>query len=540
MPRVIAVDLGSHQVKLTSWRLSGRTDIELEERVGVAVPQGGLPPTLDARLAALDALLDEHPTLAAAPSDRIFLALPGELASYHRLVLPFADKAQVEKTLRFALEAEVPYDLDDMVVGYHIVKADLQSEVLTVTARKDTLQTWVTGLSERSLDPERVYVDTELLGSLAGLPSLDEHAVAVVDVGHTHTAVAIVVDGSVSWCRTVSVAGFSFTKAIQTALDCDWAEAEARKHGTFAGGADDEITDHGRQLSGYAKLPPQAKAAMDGAIGLLLAELRSTLLRAEDDLEIDIGEVRLAGGGANFQELWDYIAADLGVPVRPATPASGEIVPPGWSVSHAGALALLGKGERVTDLRIGDLGYKGGVDLLRAGLVYGTAGAAFFAFAAILMFAFQYRSLMVEQNAAEEEIKQMVVSTFPDAPEFDETSTAVAYMREFTADAIERAELLGSGAGGTPPTIDALARLTEAFPAHPTVTVTVDKLNISPQSIQFDAETDGYASSAAVEEALQGSEDFSGATKGDETKKGTRVDFPITIPLGDAPANEEG
>ena len=44
-------------------------------------------------------MLDEQPTLAAGPSDRCVLALPGELATYHRTVLPFSDKGQVEKTL---------------------------------------------------------------------------------------------------------------------------------------------------------------------------------------------------------------------------------------------------------------------------------------------------------------------------------------------------------------------------------------------------------------------------------------------------------
>lgn len=545
MPRVIAVDLGSHQVKLTSWRLSGRSEIELEDRLAVSVPQGGALPTLDARLAALDALLDEHPTLAAQPSDRCVFSLPGELASYHRLVLPFNDRAQVEKTLRFALEAEVPYDLDDMVVGWRVLKADLTSEVLTVSSPHDRLTTWIKALAERSLDPERVYVDTELLGALGGGPGMGEGATAVVDVGHTHTAVAILVDGKVSWCRTVSVAGYAFTRAIQTALDCDWAEAEARKHGTWTADAanreddvervDDEPTDSGRAAAGspYASLPERARKGLDGAIGLLLAELRSTLIRAEDDLGVEIGELRLAGGGAQIPELWDYLAADLGIPVRPAKPANGEIVPAGWSVSHSAAQALLGPANQVTDLRIGDLAYKGGTDMLRATLVYGGAGAMFFAFAAVVVFVFQFTNLMQQQSAAEEELRTLVKGTFPETPDslLEDTSSATQLMREFTTDAVQRAALLGDGAGGVPPTVDALARLTEAFPEHPTVTVTVDQLTMTPASIQFTAETDGYAASAEVEKALQQSEDFSTATKGDETKKGNRVDFPITIPL---------
>lgn len=537
MPRLIAIDLGSHQVKVARWRLSGRAEPVLEERVAVHVPQGGSAPGLEPRLAALDALLDEHPQMAAGPADRCVFALPGELASYRRLVLPFADKSQVTKTLRFALEAEVPYDLDDMVLGWRVGRVTDKTEVLTVTSRHDTLKSWIGALAQRSLDPERVFVDTELLGLVGGGPEVSGGNVAVVDVGHTHTAIGVLVAGRLTWCRTVSVAGYAFTRAIQTALQCEWAEAESRKHGTFT--ADDEPTDPSRSGSGYSTLPPPAREAMDGAVGLLLAELRSTLLLAEDDLGLEIDEIRLTGGGASFPELWDYVATDLGVPVRTVGLVAGEPVPPGWNVCQAAAVALIKRHDQLTDLRLGDLAFRGGTDLLRAGLIYGTAGAAFFVFAAVLVFAFQYRSLAVEQRAAEEELAELVKSTFPEAPEFSETSSAVAYVREFTADAVQRAELLGEGAGGVPPTVDALARLTQAFPPHPTVTVTVNHLTLSPESIQLEGETDGYASSAAIEEALQQNPAFASAEKGDDTKAGSRVKFPITIPLGEAPATSE-
>jgi hypothetical protein len=106
-------------------------------------------------------------------------------------------------------------------------------------------------------------------------------------------------------------------------------------------------------------------------------------------------------------------------------------------------------------------------------------------------------------------------------------------MAEFTQDAVQRAEVLGDGSVGIPPTIDTLYRLTKAFPPHPDVTVELSDLTISSESISFNAETDGYGSSSQVEEALKRSPDFRTATKGQEQRLANgRVRFPITIPLG--------
>src|SRR5690606_12908869 len=122
-------------------------------------------------------------------------------------------------------------------------------------------------------------------------------AAVVLDIGHSHTLISVVVDGTVAFSRAANVGGHAFTQAIQGALGCTWQEAEARKHGTWAGEHQDaleEPTDPGEEAepvrakkltSGYASLPPPARIAVDGAIGLLLAELRSTLIEAEDALD---------------------------------------------------------------------------------------------------------------------------------------------------------------------------------------------------------------------------------------------------------------
>ena len=63
------------------------------------------------------------------------------------------------------------------------------------------------------------------------------------------------------------------------------------------------------------------------------------------------------------------------------------------------------------------------------------------------------------------------------------------------------------------------------------VTVDVSELTISLTNINLTAETDGYASAASVEEALQQTARFKSAVKGNEKKKRDRVTFTVTIPL---------
>ncbi len=547
MPRLISIDLGSHAVKLSSWR-GGRGAYEHEARFSQAVPQDGALPVLEARLAALDALLEDEPTLKASGGDIVALSLPGELATTHRMTLPFTDSAQVEKTLPFAVEAEVPFDMEEMVLAWRIVDVSAQTQVLATLVRDDVLREWVGALASRGLDPAVVIVDGEAHGhwvdSGAGPVIADGEAVAgplvgIIDVGHAHTVISVVRDGRVELARTVNVGGLAFTRAIQQALDCSWEEAEARKHGTWVD-PDDERTDPGQSRgSGYAALPAVARHAMDGAIGLLLAEVRSTLIRAEDTFGSEVGEVRVTGGSAQVDELWDYITQDLGVTVRRVQDPDGEKVPGPFALCHALAMQAARTPRQVTDLRVGDLSYRGRGDLMRATLTYGTAGLAFFALAAVVMFAVQYRSLTAELGATQEAIQDLVVTTFPDVPPgmITDGGTAVQLMRESTEDAVNRAEVLGDRAGGTPPTVDLVYELHKAFPPADEITVTVSDLTITPTTVTFNAETDGYAASSAVEEALQKHDRFKGASKGQEKRLANgRVKFPITIELDAAEA----
>jgi len=566
MPRLIAVDMGAHHIKVCTYRQSGRQYV-FEERHAQRVPQDGTPPTLEQRLVALDALLDDVPTLRSGGSDVVVSSLPAHVAAFHRVKMPFTDKAQIEQTLPFAVESEVPFDLEDMVMGWRVAAVDGQTQVLAALARRETVSDWLDALAERDLDPAALHVDGDVYGPWGTVPlelqdggpgpgtdpddedtqSVDAEAlleapkaklVAIVDVGHADTVVSVVKDGAVQYSRSINVAGWNFTHAIAAALECSWQEAESYKHGDVM--ADAEMTDPGLQRhSGYLKLPLPARQAMDASIGLLLAELRSTLIKAEDTLDGEVVELRLCGGSARIDELWDYLAQDLGIPVRPARDPLGEGTPPAFALAQALAGASMSSQSLAIDLRVGKLAYRGGTDWLRQGLGLGFIGIVSFVVVAIPLTAVRWVSMHMEQQKAETMIQEMMNETIPEVTfDPDNMRKNAALMKAGADDMVNRANALGD-AGGIPPTTELVYQLTDAFPDPSEVEVEVKDLTVTPQTISFNAETKGYAGSAAVEEKLKATTQFANAVKGTEKKQSNgTVRFPITIDLGD-PAEEE-
>jgi Tfp pilus assembly PilM family ATPase len=518
MPRLVAIDLGSHAVKVSVLNGSARR-YQLEDRFLQPVPQdGSTVPSLEARLSALDVMLDDHKEWASG--NTVFaVGFPGEQATFHRLHLPFTDKAQVEQTLPFTIEEHVPFDLEEMALGWRQLDSVDGTDTLVGLVKKDALRGLIEGLGERSLEPRHVFLDGDVLAAWAPR----DKVVAVVDIGHTHAVAAVVRDGVVHWCRTINVGGRDFTKAIQRATATTWDEAERWKHGD--GSASPEQV--------WMALPPQAREAMDAPIGLLLAEVRSTLIAAEDALGAEIEELLVSGGGARLHPLVDFLHDDLRVPVRWLS-ADDAPIPPEHAVADGIGARLAGQTRGVEiDFRTGEFAYRGGIDVVRGVLMFGVPLVAFCMMTSIVLTFWQYHRLSNEQAAAEAELKNVYAVVLPDvAPQqLTSTDTTRSLLQGKLDDAKARARALDRS-DAVPPTVDKLLALTNAFPPPTEVSVDVSELTITPENITFTAETDGYTSSAAVEEALQKVDRFSQAEKANEKKVKERVQFSVTIPLG--------
>lgn len=537
MPRIIAIDLGSRAVKATVLRTGGRT-VVIEEQVSEPVPQDGEGvPGFEERLEALDSLLEDHKGWTTG-GHLIGLAWPSDHAILHPFSLPFTDKAQVEKTLPFAIEDEVPFDIEEMHLAWRVCEVTEQTHTMVALARRQQLLGVLEGLKERKLDPRTVYVTGELLGTWA----VPDRVVAVMDVGHASTTLSLAVGGTVRQVRVVGVGGRDLARALASAQGLSFSSALSFFEGDagLPGPAGEEAaTDPGHQAR---QLTPAGRRALDGVLGQLLAEVRSTLITFEDELEVEVDELCLTGGAGSVEPLADYLRQDLGVPVRTPVDRDNSPVAGPYAVSMALAQVLAGRvAVDAVELRTGPASYKGGVDIFKALLTYGSVLIAFFAVVTVVTFVVQSRSMSKELEQVDEQIKDVVVETFPDVTRdaVRDGTVAKAIMKERTDEAVTRAAMMGGG-DGVPPTIDLLTDITEAFPPPDQVTVDVRELVIAPGAITMKAETDGYGEVATIEEFLRKNEKFKAAETKDPKQVRDKIQFNINIPMGGAEAEGGG
>jgi len=585
MPRLVALDLGTANVKATVWNVSGRK-ATFVERLMEPVPQDGPePPPLEVRLAVLQSMLEDHPDLNK-PGTVAGAVAAGRDVTVHRVTMPFTDKRQLEKTLPFAVEAEVPFDLDGMVLGWRILRQDEGTEALVALAQEQALRSLLDGLGAARLDPRSVVADKELLARWAlpadtpepQAPASDQEAtdpdidpqqalapptspvVAVLDIGHTRSLIAVSRDGVLMGSRVIDIGGAAITRAVQKGLGCSWANAERLKTGLDpqpdpeddtvgeipieaepAPEPDDgteEETEPDASLPqvpvtpwdqlpapGLHNLPDAVLKAVEDTVARQLSEVRATLISFEDTLGVEIESVRLGGGGARLDGFAGALQDDLGVPVQWATGRDGTAVPCEHLLADALGEILAEKIDLQTvNLRTGPLRYRSGFNALQAIATYGGALVVFFTIAMLGLYVWQSWTLANQIAATQDQVDTIIKTAVPDET-FRRTKDAVDAMSKRIKEAKARAEALGDGA--VPPATSMVYDLSQTLPPPQDLTIDVTQMTITPRALEFEAEVDSYGAADQVEMALQNSERFESCTKSNEQQRRGKVSFSV-------------
>ena len=567
MALMLGIDLGSHAVKMAVFEGSfGR--FQFKDFWVRAVPQDAdTPPDLPRRLAALQALLDD---LGDDGRRVVAAAFPAEEASLRTITLPFGDRAQVEQTVPYEVEGQVPFDLEDMLLIHRILHIEPgQSQVLVALVERDRLQAEIDGLTEHGADPKHLVIDADMIGQAA-----DRGVQAVVDIGHTRTLVTLCQDGRVLAARAISGGGRDLTSALAKRFGLDWTDAQARKHASTLDPsppaaiaewdeeaestspgfqapprrrtnlADEEPTgqvepsDHTEPRAIVPGEPRTEGQVLASALAPIIADLRSTLISFEDNGGVEIDELLLGGGTAALEGLPAYLADLLGVPVRRLhISAEADAMGPGAGLGLAHALGLRAVGAskgRELDLRTGDFAWRGDLGALRAWAGYAAVAVLCFFFVAIGMFGYRTWELRHQLADIEARITATVLETFPGEVEPDrvkDPTMAIAIMQEKTLATAARVDALGGIISRDPPVLTLLRDVSEGMPPADEARIDVSELSITETAVTMKAETDGFEAATRIETALRDVDRFSEAHKGDSKKVAESVQFSITIPL---------
>lgn len=310
MKRQIGIEISSTAVRVASVaRRGGRTQLvgwgEAQLREG-AVADGGvveLDAAREALVAAARAAKVARKPLGSPPKVR--LAVSGLRAITRQVELPAMPPAELEAAAQIQAFEVVPFPPERTLLTARrlAVAEDEASSMLIEAAHRDVVEPLVAVVTQAGFLVEGVELSSSALaralahGSIGGTE-------AIVSIGAELTTLVVHEAGEVRFVRTISAGGATVTRALATALEVSFADAEALK------------ARLGATASIASTVPAEAVAAARDASSPLLSEIRSSIIYYSSlPGAREVARVVLVGGGALLAGLGERLQFQMAAPV---------------------------------------------------------------------------------------------------------------------------------------------------------------------------------------------------------------------------------
>ncbi|MEM9174207.1 MAG: pilus assembly protein PilM [Myxococcota bacterium] len=519
---VLGLDVGSHGIKAVELKVSPRS---------VSPGQYRVHPRVDGE-APLGDHLQRFFGMHHLPTESVATALPTRQLSTRRLEFPFSDARRLEQAIPFEIEAETPFELDDIVVDWNLLAGDRQHGVVAATlARKEHVASALETLEEAGCEPQVLEAEGLVLANLAPVFGLTgTHLIA--DLGHEKTTFCAVIDGRPALARSIPVAGKAMTEALASELGLDFEGAEQRKlDGGVLGGK-----------TGAAS--PGIVAIVDRIAREAVRTLEAAEARHGEGPVAREASLTLVGGSARLEGLDGLLARRTGLDCHrlrmPADAPHADLAEGVDPVLFGPALALALRlsGEAVTrmNFRRGEFAYRQDLTAVFGRELRPTAILA--AIVVGLLLASTLSGIVIENQRAgrhREAAEQLYAEAFPERATLP--ANPASALRGELAAAQERAEFLGLYSGNRS-ALNLLAALSEAIP--PDLEVRITEVAIDRNVIRLDVDAQGYEAADRLTSVLAETSPFEGAEVAGSVRQDRKtggVSFNVNIPLA-APGGE--
>ena len=202
LKKVLGLDIGTHSIKVVELQQSLRGVSSSQVH---AILRGDEP---------LPELIHELVMRRSLDTDSVVVTVPGDRVSVRRLSFPFSEKRRLAQAVPFAIEDQLPFDLDDVVIDWEVVSRERnQAEVLAAVAPRSHVADEIAILREANCDPRIVECGGLVLANLQAAFDLPD-PVILVDIGHSNTTLCALAGGHALASRAIRTAGLSLTQAL--------------------------------------------------------------------------------------------------------------------------------------------------------------------------------------------------------------------------------------------------------------------------------------------------------------------------------------
>jgi len=259
----------------------------------------------------------------------VHVSLSDPTVTIRRMPLPLMPQRELAGAVQWEVKDHLPFPVQEAVLDFCVIgevwDKDIKKHDVLVAAAPRALVQELVQTVERSGGRVASVMPTECatwrcVSTL--LPDASTQAVAVVEIGASHTEVTIAKDGAIRLVRKLPVGSATLTEALvgavasergEVAIDVPKAEALKRRYGVV-GEAAEGMTDEGVPLFHLASL-------MRPVLERLLTELSRVVEFYKTQLdEGGVSRILLCGAGANVKHLHEFLADGLGMTVQVFNP----------------------------------------------------------------------------------------------------------------------------------------------------------------------------------------------------------------------------
>ncbi|MEK7795168.1 MAG: type IV pilus assembly protein PilM [Candidatus Hydrogenedentota bacterium] len=270
------------------------------------------------RKEVIEALLRD----AKSRHKKVILAVPGQSVFTRNRPLPPVPEYKVTQIVKYEIQQQIPFSLDQIALDYQVLDRtegggyDVMMAAIKVDVVEKTLE--ILDKSKRRID----IVDVSPLAAYNWLRHTGEFGdegvcVALIDLGATTTDIVIQKDNFFRFTRSLNVGGNDITKAIASAFNLKWEEAEkVKRERGFAPTGDPARDGKGGEVIG-------------GVLTRLVSEInRSFAYFRSQPGGGPVSRAIITGGGACLRNIIPHLQSQLNLEVRIAQPLAGLAIAP--------------------------------------------------------------------------------------------------------------------------------------------------------------------------------------------------------------------
>lgn len=316
-PSAFGLDLSDFSLKIAQLKKRGKF-FELRSYNRVSLPEGlieeGVIKKEDKLIETIKKSINNIKG-ESLKTPYVVCSLPEQHGFIKVIRLPMMNLDEVHQAIKWEAEANIPYSLDEVYLSWQVISSEKKTDhldVLVSAAPKSLVDKYLEVLRAAGLEPAVFEIE-----SVATIRSLikDELAskpILIIDLGFNRTSFIIFSGRSIQFTSSIStVSTREMLEAIGKKLNTSLKEPQLSR---FKIGSEKDETQ--REIFN-ALLPSLTK---------LIGKIKDCIVFHEEssqqnkELQGNIGEIILCGGGVHLKGLSQYLSSRLNIPVKLGNP----------------------------------------------------------------------------------------------------------------------------------------------------------------------------------------------------------------------------